>query len=283
MRIDRELEELDIYGYLDYRAFLRDAYKQRKRTQQGFSYRAFARRAGMRSPNFLKLVIDGDRNLSMRSAEQFAQALELDSNETSFFIDLIGFGQANSSVEKNYFLERIGSYRRHQKVKRLERSAFAYLSHWYYPAIRELAACEAFTDDPQWIADRLVPKISVSQAREALQVLLELGLLVRNDDGLLIQGDSSVSTGNEMRSLAIGNFHRQMMERAESAIDAVPQRHREISGVTVALSQQGFEALKRRIHALRSEILRLAEDESAADRVIQFNFQAFPLTKPEEP
>lgn len=219
----------------------------------------------------------------MRSAEQFAQALELDSNETSFFIDLIGFSQANSSVEKNHFLERIGSYRRHQKVKRLERSAFAYLSHWYYPAIRELAACEAFTDDPQWIADRLVPKISVSQAREALEVLLELGLLVHDDDGLLIQGDSSVSTGNEMRSLAVGNFHRQMMERAEGAIDAVPQRHREISGVTVALSQRGFEALKRRIHELRSEILRLAEDEPAADRVIQFNFQAFPLTKPEEP
>ncbi len=236
----------------------------------------------MRSPNFLKLVIDGDRNLSMKSAEQFAQALDLGPSETSFFIDLVGFGQAASSIEKNHFLERIGSYRKHQKVKRLERSAFEYLSHWYYPAIRELAACESFTDDPDWIANRLVPKISTTQAKEALQVLLELGLLVRAPDGTLKQGHPSISTGNEMRSLAIGNFHRQMMDRAAAAIEDVPQRDREVSGVTVALSRQRFDALKKRIHELRAEILRLAEEESDADRVIQFNFQAFPLAKTED-
>lgn len=282
MLLAKDLDDVDIYGYLDYRAYLRDAYEYRKRTQPGFSYRAFARHAGMRSPNFLKLVIDGNRNLSMKSAEQFAQALELSPNETSFFIDLVGFDQANSSIEKNHFLERIGSYRKHQKVKRLERSAFAYLSHWYYPAIRELAACAAFSEDPEWIANRLFPKISVSQAREALQVLLELGLLIREEDGRLVQGNPCVSTGNEMRSLAIGNFHRQMIERASAAIEDVPQREREISGVTVALNRQRFETLKKRIHELRAEILQLAEDDSAADRVVQFNFQAFPLTSPEE-
>jgi hypothetical protein len=51
---------LDVFRYADYREFLR-AYYERKKTQKpGISLRAFSRRVGLRSPNHLKLVIDGD-------------------------------------------------------------------------------------------------------------------------------------------------------------------------------------------------------------------------------
>ena len=38
--------EIDVFQYLDYRAFLRDWYQAHNRDGRSFSFRAFARRAG---------------------------------------------------------------------------------------------------------------------------------------------------------------------------------------------------------------------------------------------
>jgi uncharacterized protein (TIGR02147 family) len=276
--------QVSVFDYLDYREFLRDAYSDLKQRQRGFSYRWFSRRAGMSSPNFLKLVIDGQRNLTAQSAEKFAAALGLSSKETAFFRELVGFNQATTAAEKNRYFERIGSYRRHRAVRALERQAFEYLSRWYYPAVRELVSCQGFRDDPEWIAAQLIPPITPAEARRALDLLLELGLLERGDDGTLQQGAPLLSTGPEVRSLAVGNFHRQMMERASSAIDEVPRERRDISGVTVSLSARAFRMFKEKIIALRAELLELSAEEKEATRVVQFNFQVFPLaiTKEED-
>lgn len=274
--------QVEIFDYLDYREFLRDAYRDLKTRQRGFSYRVFAKRAGMSSPNFLKLVIDGQRNLTAQSVERFAGALGLNPRETAFFRELVGFAQAASAAQKNEHYERIGKFRKHTSVRRLERDMFAYLSHWYYPAIRELVTCESFREDPEWISAQLRPAVPPARVKEAIDTLLQLGVLERDQSGTLKQGEPLLSTGPEVRSLAVGNFHRQMMERAAESIELCDREHREISGVTVALSQQRFEMFKQKIHALRAELLELSAAETAPTRVVQFNFQAFPLAMVDE-
>lgn len=274
--------QVDIFAYFGYRAFLRDAYVDLKQRQAGFSYRWFARRAGMTSPNFLKLVIDGKRNLSAASTERFATALELSSNETAFFRELVGFGQARTAAEKNRHFERIGAYRQHRAVCALERHQFEYLSHWWYPAIRELVACQGFVDDPEWIAGRLVPAITAAQARQALDLLHALGFVDRDERGRLRQRTPLLSTGPEVRSLAVGNFHRQMMERAAASIDLVDRDLRDISGVTIALSPEAFQRVKQKIVELRAELLALSAGDDRPTRVVQVNFQLFPLAGTDE-
>ena len=274
--------QIDVFAYLDYRLFLRDCYTDLKTRQTGFSYRWFSRQAGMSSPNFLKLVIEGQRNLTSKSAEKFAIALGLNSNETSFFRDLVGFNQADTAAEKNRHFDRIGGYRRHRAVRAVERDQFEYLSRWWYPAIRELVACSSFREDDEWIAKSLVPAITAAQARQALEVLLKLGFLERAEDGSLRQGEPLLSTGPEVRSLAVGNFHRQMMERASESIELVDREMRDISGVTVALSAEAFDMFKQKIVALRQELLELSAAETNPTRVVQVNFQAFPLAMTEE-
>lgn len=51
----------DVFEYLDYRAFLRDYYAERKQSR-GLSFRSFSKRAGLGSPNYLKLVMEGARS-----------------------------------------------------------------------------------------------------------------------------------------------------------------------------------------------------------------------------
>jgi hypothetical protein len=93
--------DIDVFAYLDYRAFLRDYYQARKAAGRGFSYRSFSRRAGLKSPNYLKLVVDGARNLSTDMAARFAAACGLLDDEQCYFVDLVAFCQAPSAVDRN--------------------------------------------------------------------------------------------------------------------------------------------------------------------------------------
>ena len=49
---------VNVFECLDYREFLRDFCQEKKATEYGFSQRAFSRRAGLRSTNYLKPVMD---------------------------------------------------------------------------------------------------------------------------------------------------------------------------------------------------------------------------------
>lgn len=268
----------NVFDYLAYRAFLRDHYTFQKARGRGFSYRAFSRRAGLRSPNYLKLVIDGERNLTSEMAGRFAKACGLDGQSASYFTELVGFNQARSADERNAAYERLTGFKRYRQAHRLDLAHAAYHSTWYLPAIREMAVRSDFRSDPAWIAARLRPPIASVDARRALDTLQSLGLLVPDEDGQLRQGDALVTTGPETASLHIGNYHRTMMERAAASIDEVPAKERDISSLTLCVSVEGARRLKERIARFRRELLELSELEDDPREVVQVNFQLFPLT-----
>lgn len=271
----------DVFGYRDYRAYLRDVYSVRKNSEYGFSYRAFARKAGLSSPNYLKLVSEGQRNLTAEMAGRFASALGLEGESASYFCDLVAFNQASTAPERERCYARLARYRRYKNAFRLDAAHAAYHSEWYVPAIRELAACEGFDEDPRWIARQLRPTISARQAKQALEVLERLGLLVRDAAGRLVHDEPTLTTGDD-RPLGhhVINFHRAMMERAAGALDDVPREEREIASLTLGLSEAQFRDFKRRLYELRQELLQASLDRQtgAPTRVVQINFQMFPLS-----
>jgi uncharacterized protein (TIGR02147 family) len=268
---------VEVYGYLDYRAFLGDLYAAKK--AKGFSYRSFSRRAGLSSPNYLKLVIDGQRNLSAKMAERFATACGLDDDASRYFVQLVAFNQAESSAEKSQHYARLTGFNQYRQAHKLDIAHAAYYGAWYMPAIRELAASEEFREDPAWLAEQLIPTITPAQAARALDTLVELGLLVRNEAGRLVQADSLLSTGPETRGLHIAAYHRQMTERAMESIDLVPAADRDISSLTLCLSRGGLRAFKERIQRVRRELLELSALEKDPEQVVQINFQLFPLSR----
>lgn len=269
----------DIYAYLNYRSYLGDYYRAAKANSRAFSYRWFSRRAGFASPNFLKLVIDGHRNLGPDSVGRFSDALGHDTSAAEFFADLVAFGQAESADEKNEAFERVAASRRFRTARRIDRAYFDYLSNWYYPAIREMVARVDFREDAVWIARQLVPRISAAQARRALEILLELGLLERDAEGRLTRGDASLTTGHEVRSLAVGNYHRQMLERAADSIDQIEREQRDISALTVCVRPERVAELKTRIQGFREVLLDLCDRDESPTVVYQLNLQLFPLTR----
>lgn len=274
--------EIDVFGYRDYRAYLRDVYTTRKNSEYGFSYRAFARKAGLSAPNYLKLVAEGERNLTAEMAGRFAAALGLGGEGASYFCDLVAFNQAASATERERCYQRLQGYRRYKNTFRLDSAHAAYHAEWYIPAIRELAACRGFEPDPKWIARALRPSISTRQAAQALEVLERLGLLVRDAEGQLSQNEPLLSTGDD-RPLGhhIATFHRAMMTRASEALDTVPREEREIAALTLGVNAEQLAHIKRRLYELRQELLQASvpDAQHLPDRVVQINFQMFPLSR----
>lgn len=267
----------NIFEFLDYRAYLRAYYEAAKEHLPAFSYRYFARRAGLSSPSFLRLVMHGERNIGT-TAQNFAQGLELDEHEANYFELLVEFDQSDSDKEANEAYEKLAARRRFRNARRIHEGMFEYLSHWYYPAIREMVARADFRDDPQWISEQLLPSVAPELVEKALDILLELGLVERTDEGDLVRGESSVTTEHEVRSLAIGNYHRQMLSRAAESIESVPRQMRDLGAMTVCVSPETIAELKERVHAFRELLFEICERDEDHQVVYQINTQLFPLT-----
>jgi uncharacterized protein (TIGR02147 family) len=281
----RKRGPVDVFRYLDYRSFLADVYATQK--GRGLSYRAFARRAQLGAPNYLKLVIDGERNLTPEMAQRFAEAVGLGTEAAAYFCELVAFCQARGAADKARHHQRLLSFRRYREAHKLEGAHAEYHSAWYLPAIRELATRTDFRDDPRWIAAQLVPAIKPSEAKQALAILLRLGLLEREaESGQLRQTSAVVTTGPETEGVHIATYHAEMARRAIAAIDLVPAPERDISALTVCVGEGGLSRLKQRIQAFRRELLELTESETDRRQVVQLNFQLFPLSSaggPDEP
>lgn len=274
----RRAVPIDVLDYLDYRALLRDYYLAKKDEGRSFSFRAFSQRAGLKSPNHLKRVIDGERNLTPAMAVRYAKAMALDTEATSYFCDLVAFNQAGTAAERDATYERLTGQRGYRRAHKLDAAQAEYHSTWYLPAIREMVLRSDFREDPSWIAKNMVPPISATQAGKALSVLLDLGLVMRGTDGRLGQAEPVVTTGPETRGVHVARYHRAMMERAAESIDLVPPPDRDISSLTFCVGADGLRQIKLRIQRFRKELMAMATLEKDGEQVIQLNVQLFPLT-----
>jgi len=272
--------QVRVFDFLDYRAYLRAYYEAAKKRRGGYSFRTFAKKAGLKSPNFFKLVMDGQRNLGAESVPRFADALGLDAEESAFFADLVAFAQAPSSVEKNRVFERIAASRRFRVAHRIDGMVHEYLSHWYHPVIRELVAREDFDADPKWIAATLRPEITARQAAQSLKLLLELDLVRQSPKTHRYElHEPTRTTEHEVVAIGAANFHRQMLERATQSIDTVPSALRDLAALTVCVSPKTAAEVKRRIHQFREALTELCDSENDGKMVYQLNVQWFPLTR----
>ena len=276
------LERPDIRRYTDYRSFLCALIPYLKATDPVFSYRTFSRRAGFSSPNYLKLVAEGQRNLAPVSIDKFARGLGLDRRERRVFRLMVLLESARTDRERNDHYLGLLELVTDDPVARMRSQQFEVYRDWYPLVIRELATLPDFRPDPQWIAQRLRPRVTVAQARRALALLFELGLLIEDDDGAVHLGERRLSTGAHVSSLAVRNYHRAHLDLAAEALDGVPQEERNVTSVTIKLSPNAYGEAVEAIGELRRRLLELADNDQLDDddaEVHQVLLSLFPVSQ----
>lgn len=268
-----------IFNYLDYRCFLKDRFADFKKTRRGFTHRSLSKKGGFASPNFLKLVMDGKRNLTEKSIGQVSHAFELSESEKKFFFSLVFFNQAKSFQEKENHYSELKKNRQNLKSKRIEHSQFEYFDQWYVTAIRELIEIENFQENPKWISEKLQKKVTPTQVQKSLDLLEKLKLIERDKNGKLKTSQTTLSTGDEVSSVAIYRYHQAMINKAKESLNETDPMNRDISSLTFALSYPLFKKIKSKIQEFRREILELASQNQNAEVVYQLNIQLFNLSE----
>jgi len=255
-------------------------YAYLKQTEASFSHRKFAERAGLGAPNNLKRVMEGERNLTLESVRRFAKGLGLSPAESRYRADLVAWQHADDADTRKELERRLQVGRSRRGVRSLGVDTFDVLAHWYVVAIRELVGVDGLNNDPAAIAKLLKPRVGVQDVRDALELLLRLGLIV-DDNGVLQQADRILSTADEVQSLAARSYHREMIGLAQHALDDLPRDERVVGGVTASVGPRRWAQLRDLMHRQRQEMLAFltAEDGEAANRGVQVNYQAFPLSE----
>jgi len=270
---------MTVFEYTDYRIFLKDWYQKQKAIKaSAFSFRSFARAAGYSSPNFLKLVMEGQRNLSSESIETFTRVLKLSRDEARFFRCLVQLNQASSTEEKERFGRQLLRSRRFKDCHPLKEAQYHYYSQWYFIPIREMVGSPLFVNDSKWIAKTLAPSITANEAQKAIEELKSLDLIREAPSGKLTQTHAILNTADEVTSASISQFHQEMIKKGAESIDRFPSTEREISAATVGVSEKNALRIKKLIQKFRKELLSISEESQEAERIYQINFQFFPLS-----
>lgn len=265
--------------YTDYRKFLKDYVHEKKLLNKAFSFKVLADRVGFKARDYILRVMNGTRNLSQSGVYMLSQALSFSDKEADYFASLVGFNQAKTAKEKEFFYGKIASVRKHGLSQKLRSDQFEYLSQWHYSALRSLLPVIDFRDNFAALGRFLDPPLTPGEAKKAVQLLIKLGILRRTDSGKYTVPASSLSTGDDVASVALTQFHRQSLDLARRALDYFPGAERDISGVTMSLSRQGFEKIRAEAGRFRKRAMEIAAEDSGEEGVFQVNIQLFPLSK----
>ena len=175
--------ELNIYQYKNYRDFLKDFYVGKKKFNPRYSYAVFSQKSGIASPNYLKRVMDGTRNITHNNLRNFIMGLSLGKKEATYFENLVHFNQTEQKEVKSFYFGELSkvSKNKEDSAFKIDAQFYEYLSHWFYVAIHELVNLSDFKEDLDWICAALKNKITKPQAKKALELLIKMGFLKRKE------------------------------------------------------------------------------------------------------
>ncbi|MFL5814225.1 MAG: TIGR02147 family protein [Bdellovibrionia bacterium] len=271
-----------VYEYSDFRLYLREVYKIRKSSSRHWTYDTWAKKLGLKSSSTLIMILQGSRNPGPKLAQALASSLELKPNEAHYFQDLISLEKAKKNPHLHVvLLERLRKQNPVRSFRMIDRDSFSAISNWYCYAIREMVDLKDFREDPEWIQARLHFKVSKKEITDAIESLLRLGLLERDENGFLKYAPGAVSTGNDLHNEGLKRFHEQTLENAKQALRLIDPKDREISGVTFTLNREDIPKAKEILRRAHHEILNIAA-KSNADGLFQLETVLFPLARMEE-
>lgn len=270
---------MNMFTYLDYRKYLRDALVERKEQNYHFSYRFIAQHLNLSSPGFFNWIVSGKRKLPETLIPKLAILFKFTDRECAYFSLLVKYNHTADPAEKEELFQRLSQYIKKEQRQQITPDQYKYFSKWYYVAIREYLRLYDFRDDYRSLAQQLRPKIKSSEARDAVDVLIKFGLIAPDENGFYRPVDKMVTTGETWKSDMINNLQVILIDLGKKALLSVPREERDVSNVTICVSETGRRRVSQEIAAMRRKILEISENDRGADTLYQCNVQLFPLTK----
>lgn len=262
----------EIARYTCYRAYLHDFFNYKKSLRSGFSYRQFAGLVGLKSPNYLQLVIQGKRNLTETTGERLAEALKLKKNEIRYFVALINLENAVTAEEKQKAEKNVFVASKSLLSRVLPEEQQEVITQWYHLLVRELVFLKDFEPSGAYISKKLKNIITPEQGEESFKLLLRTGY-VTVSAGQYLAADPILDTGLEIFTHPfMQQVHAKMLKTWADKIDQLGYREQELGVLNIPLPKSKISELQQKIRRFQDEIIGWAETvqkDSETDEIVQ--------------
>lgn len=266
-----------IFDYNDFKEYLKDAIKFKKTLDGKYTQRYIIDKLGASSTGYISDLLKGRINLSSTFTYRFSEILELDLKESEYFSNLVNYTQASTNEEKMVFYKRLIKEKEPESQIILQYQ-FDFYRMWYVSAIRELFLnSKVKVGNFQWIANNLVPPITLDEATYAVDLLLNCKLVVVKD------GEYIATSQNIKKSTSFSGFYwklymESMLNLSMNALN-FSKNLRDISALTLNLSKTEYDEIRQLLAEFRRKALQLSTLDKNDFKVYQINLQIFPLSQ----
>jgi uncharacterized protein (TIGR02147 family) len=263
-----------VFEYLDYRAYLKDAYDERKSQEAFFSYRVMAESFGLFPSNVFR-ILHGDAHLPARCQSRALEVLGLSGRSAEYFQLLISYARERSVKARNEILEKAMALRDISR-KPLEDRELEYFRKWWVAVVRALLEVTKGRAVPGELAGLLNPRVEEKEIRAALDLLEDLKLVKKASSGRILPSEVHLTAGGEAKAEAVHGFQRQILSLAAESLERFPSQVRDVSTLTLSMDERAFGEIRELLRECRRQIQKRVEDSKSPDRVMQLAMAFFP-------
>ena len=225
-------------------------------------------------PNYLKLIVDGKRNLTSANIFQIGQAMALSFDDHRYFESLVLYCQSKSEKESNFHRLKLTEMRK-VRAKSTSRMPFSrILSEWY--SLPLLVALDGKSDRFKHEKISMMIGISVVDVKLGITQLLKEGL-PENAEGIYrLTHRHSVFHDPKLSNLRQKTFLEAQLMQSVEAFRTKYESGAKFSANTFTISPKRFNYFFSRIQAFCDSLVEEG-DKDSPDEIVQLNFQFFRL------
>jgi uncharacterized protein (TIGR02147 family) len=246
----------------------------RKRRNESYSLRAFARDLGL-SASRLSELLNGKAGMSEKMATTIAEKLKMKPTEKKYWLDLVLVCAPRNEKIKSLAKDRLEEARKFSRIREMKEAQFRVIADWYHSAILEMLELKDFRQDPAWIGSQL--GVSTSETVDAIIRLKKLGLLVEKEGRWQAQPEAYHTFSNTPSS-AIQKFHQQILNKSIASIQNDSLQDRQIQSMIAAIPRSQLPHFEEKIKVFLQECWEETNGQEKND-LYAFSVQIIPVRR----
>jgi uncharacterized protein (TIGR02147 family) len=271
--------QIDIYSYLDLKEYLHSLHNHIRAKLGRYSYQKFSEDLGLGSNNHSYQLIKGHRNMSPSTCLLIAEALKLELKERHYLSTLAAYARSRHPDTRQKIFEKIYTLRSDSLKSPEPKKQLDFFGDWIHAVVFEIIGLPEFSGDPEWIAARMLSPVGPTRIKRSIELLISLGFVEQDEFGKLKKLKNDVDFGSEIEGVGIVKFHQKMMELARESLTRLDEHERDISGLTLSVSEEMAAEIRSLVANFKNFLLFRVGQCKDPSKVIQLNFQLFSLTR----
>lgn len=284
------VEDLPILAsYTDFRKYLSDYFSYKKYLHRSdlrpYCYATFSAAANIKSPNYLKMIIEGKRNLSEEMIGRFAKAMGLNKTDIDEFRALVRYGQAKEPLERNRYLKDLADIRVKNRIKHgdIKQESYDMVPSWVSWVLYSLVENGDVDFELDSLRKNLKNRATKEEISKCLNKLLASGELVKDPNtGKIKKGRRMMEGADKVPAELVRKLQAELIWLGLESLFHDSPSEREFGALTLSLTEKEFEELKFKLRHFRKEIYKnqmIQREISPGERVFQLNVQLFPVSE----